>query len=374
MALGGAARICTEFGASSSLPSLVLFRHVQGRFEASPMDRFEARRSLGCGLTPECFLLFLKGKIPELKDQAWPMGRRIPPEEEEAARQKYTDKFSLVPAPLWRGSVGIASVSIAPCLKEILESVIFTTVEHPEAVGVVYILHYNKLTARVPFMTEQLKTARLTGIFVTRDPDIVPDEERQCLGPGRIMVQDDSSPRPVSVKEDSLSIKHLAVAYRILQKREEVAMILEDDVFVSPSLWEDWSALKWELNVIPWSIVSVGSCYNHRLPRGEQLTEHIWFTQVMRCGHGYAINQAGASHIFNALPLQAPIDLQINSAAVGQLAFGGFPDNVKNVRWDPAQASTAAQILWVDPPLIFQWPPDVVRSLHEDLTLTASQS
>jgi len=115
--------------------------------------------------------------------------------------------------------------------------------------------------------------------------------------------------------EDSLAVKHLAAAVWLIASGTPYVLVLEDDTWFSQHLVRDMTAFVEELSAVNWDVASIGTCYHHRAPFGHRVLPHAWLTQIMPCAHAYLLSQKGAHALLNSLPLQMPIDLQLNTIA-----------------------------------------------------------
>merc|ERR1712187_1022668 len=93
-------------------------------------------------------------------------------------------------------------------------------------------------------------------------------------------------------------------------------------------------------------------------------------TQIMPCAHAYLLSQRGASAILSTLPLQLPIDLQINTivqdgAPYEVLRQGAAIPSQFKPRHGKTLKSQPENIYWAEPQLAFQWPEDTTRSVEQ---------
>jgi len=233
----------------------------------------------------------------------------------------------------------------------------------------VLIPHYTALTARKRQMRKRLKAAGLNAyaFFVEMEPDYVNDSMRVCLGPKRRQTIDSMSDNPnwraPTRGEDSLAVKHLAAALWLLRSQWARALILEDDAWFTQHLAAELDVLDPELENLDWDVIAIGTCYHHRTPFGRQVAPHVWMTQIMPCAHAYLLSRRGATSLLRTLPLQLPIDLQMNLMAQDSVPYEELRNAGAERSALPTEAS--ARIYWVGPQLVFQWPQDVTRSVEK---------
>lgn len=362
---------------SKALPSILVFSTAgDGNWHPYQRSRESVRRINGCGLQGECLLLDLEGLWPsgppaKKKDGAspgpwssltllWP----DPPKIETKADEVWSERYL---------SASMPSPTVPRCLASFIDEVVrFQPAagrsgkleKPPPGFPPSLVLHYVALKKRRPLMRKRLRAAGIefSSLFVQMDPDFVNDTMRQCLGPMRRQSIDSMSDNPgwryPTRGEDSLALKHLAAAIWLVRSGEPHALVLEDDVWFSQHFAAEVAALLREAAVADWDVIAVGTCYHHRTPFGERVLPHLWLTQIMPCAHAYLLSQKGARAVLATLPLQMPIDLQINL-----IAQDSKESSLLRVgQWPPEQG--AGLILWAEPQLAFQWPEDATRSVE----------
>eukprot|EP00927_Polykrikos_kofoidii_P040537 TRINITY_DN34633_c0_g1_i1.p1 TRINITY_DN34633_c0_g1~~TRINITY_DN34633_c0_g1_i1.p1 ORF type:complete len:586 (+),score=73.97 TRINITY_DN34633_c0_g1_i1:38-1795(+) len=235
----------------------------------------------------------------------------------------------------------------------------------------VLVPHYTHLSARKRSMRDRLRTASLDvrAQFLEMRPDYVNDTMRHCLGHKRRKSIDSMSDTPTwrfpTRGEDSLAVKHIAAALWLVRSGCPHALVLEDDAWFSQHFAADLRELLSEVQKLDWDIIAVGTCYHHRTPFGRQVLPHIWMTQIMPCAHAYLLSQKGARAFLRTLPLQLPIDLQLNLIAQD----GADYEVLRRAGADGHQLPNevnGGRIFWTDPQLAFQWPEDATRTVERN--------
>jgi len=357
-----------------AFPAMLTFsRDAAGQWLPRQRSRADVRRMNGCGLHAECLLLdlaemaHLNGDGPEWVslDTAWPEGPKLPPPKAVLAMTQAasTSKLSAVQQP-----------EIAECLVDYIEEVVRFRHAHDDVTPAassfttssitVFVVHYTGLPRRKLRMRQRLRAAGLEhqAIYVEMVPDYVNNTMRRCLGPFRRQsidsMADDPNWRYPTRGEDSLAVKHLATATYLTRFGMPHALVLEDDTWFSQHLASDVASLLEELATLEWDVVAVGTCYHHRTPFGRRVLPHVWLTQVMPCAHAYLLSRKGASALLRTLPLEMPIDLQINTMAQDGTPYA----SLRQGKW--SRGKLYSNIYWAEPQLAFQWPEDVTRSVE----------
>lgn len=355
-------------------------------WRAHARQREEIRRMNGCGIHAECFLLDLarlaraSGDAPAWAslETPWPGLAQLPPSAAFTGTAQ-ADAFSSALAREHRLALrralewpaAVAPPVLAPCLRGYIDEVVrFRPAEAAARVAPsnsfmpALIVHHISLELRKRLMRRRLLAAGLASgaHFVEMRPDNMNDTMRHCLGPLRRQSMDSMSDNPgwrlPTRGEDSLAVKHLAAAVWLLRSERPHVLVLEDDAWFTQHLAADLEVLLHEARDLSWGIIAVGRCYHHRTPFGQRARPHLWLTQIMPCAHAYLLSRSGAAAILATLPLQLPIDLQINT-----IAQDGHPyDALRRGEWPPPRPGS--EIYWAEPPLAFQWPEDATRSVE----------
>jgi GR25 family glycosyltransferase involved in LPS biosynthesis len=181
----------------------------------------------------------------------------------------------------------------------------------------VFVVHYTPLVQRRQDILNTVKNQfGIEPVFVEAfDREALTAEHLACIGDRdaqRAFIN-----RNTTQGEDSLSLKHLAVYFYMVQHSLQNVLILEDDATFLQSDWKSPQSL-WQhiLKVLPADydmLFLSGCCELHNI--GTQISEHLYLAQSSRVSSMYLISQKGARNMLRSLPLVAPIDFQMNYAA-----------------------------------------------------------
>ncbi len=128
----------------------------------------------------------------------------------------------------------------------------------------------------------------------------------------------------------------------------EYVVHLEDDAFFGPHFGNEVLDLVDQASVVPWDVISLGACWHHLPPYGEQMTANLWATQVMRCCHANLMRHSGAVRFLKGLPVQAPFDLQWNLAMSDPMVAlaPNFTEAHRNYNFTVQDMENTGRIYW----------------------------
>ncbi len=193
----------------------------------------------------------------------------------------------------------------------------------------IYVIHASFMTERRASITEQLGRFALPFEFVSGN-------EPGAFDPELVQTYIDQSGRqPVGVR--SCFLKHVTAFETIRMRRQEEALILEDDVLLEPDFAERLDAVRREAHGLPpLRSLQLGAANNrYTPPHLLQPGQLLYPARRVRACEAYVIGWREAELYLKALaakPTGYPIDLILNKLHP-QLGIG---------------------VYWVEPPLLFQ--------------------
>ena len=214
------------------------------------------------------------------------------------------------------------AVPLSPCTKHFLAKHNIGAPERlPEldpklGFDAIFVTHYSRLSERKQTMIDRIwQQFRSEATFVTSfDRDVFTEDMRKCFNDRA--TQHDYISRNTTAGEDSLSLKHFAIYYYMVEHSLQNVLVLEDDATFVHTDWTDSDSL-WQhmLRNLPTDydmLILSGCCGLHKM--GIKITEHIYLSQASRVSSMYLISQKGARNMLRTLPLVGPIDFQMNFA------------------------------------------------------------
>jgi GR25 family glycosyltransferase involved in LPS biosynthesis len=192
------------------------------------------------------------------------------------------------------------------------------------SVDQVYVMHYTPMSERFLYMKNFLESHGIESKIVKSfDREALSEEDLKCLNPGKQTIDPrkwmiDSHKRNLTLGEISLSAKHFAAFYDMIQINLKNALVFEDDAELEPSFTIDFEEkFRKAVESVPdnYDIISVGGCENWHCPdykTASPLTPFSCRKSYTRRAHAYIISYAGAMKMFKSLPNRYPLDSQMN--------------------------------------------------------------
>jgi glycosyl transferase family 25 len=193
----------------------------------------------------------------------------------------------------------------------------------------VYVIHAQFMTERRASISEQLERLGVPFEFILENDPGSFDER---------MVATYLSPTVrIGMGARSCLLKHFAAYEKIVERRQEEALILEDDALLGPDFVERLDAVRREARtLLPLRSIQLGAANNRYTPaRHLRSGQLLYPARRVRATEAYVIGWREAERYINAIaaaPTRYPIDLLMN-------------------RLNPA---LGIMIYWAEPPLSFQ--------------------
>jgi GR25 family glycosyltransferase involved in LPS biosynthesis len=181
----------------------------------------------------------------------------------------------------------------------------------------VFVIHYKRLTERVPHMLEQFKRYNITDYeFIEIDRDELNENNKIIFS------------KLFDHAQIAICLSHF-YAYRQISEKHEHALILEDDAILSDDFIQ---RLNKYIDELPndYDALFLGDGCNMHIPSHLQIPEkHIYKIQNSRCTDSYLVSKNGATKLWNYIctlkyKINKPVDHWINQA---------FKDTDSNVYW-----------------------------------------
>jgi len=232
---------------------------------------------------------------------------------------KYAEEVLPEAERSWDRSLGLEMLD--PCIVDILSRQ-NTTEDLPlinPALGfdAVIVTHYTPLEERKKAITDRVrKTLGVDPIFIEDfDREDLSNEDVQCFG--NVDAQKAFVNRAAGKGEVSLTMKHFAAYFYMVQQSLDNVLILEDDAAFMHSGWTDrdsyWQKIIRELPP-DYDLVFLsgfGAMHN----QGKRITDHLYLAQQSRVASMYLTSQKGARNMLRSLPMVSIIDWHMNYAA-----------------------------------------------------------
>ena len=169
---------------------------------------------------------------------------------------------------------------------------------------------------RMALAIELLPTGLGSDLVTAFDGHLLTDEDRYCWAP-RLRGKADGmfSGRELSIGELSVAMKHVAAAWDVFHAGHEIALVLEDDVYLLPSFSASVAQVIGEAPP-GWDFIFVGGCYNLQAVywAGVKVTDKLWRVPRSRCAHAYLMSFEGAAKLLRSLPITTAFDIHVSDA------------------------------------------------------------
>lgn len=175
----------------------------------------------------------------------------------------------------------------------------------------VFVAHWDALTERRSFLSEQLEKAGLQNVeWVTSFPASELNDE-SLMSKYPIVFERSKHDNRLSPAVISLLLKHCYIIEEIVRNQYESALVLEDDAVLSNSFTNRFNDYKSQLPE-GWDFLWVGTCCDIHAPYQKGI--NVYEGDGSRCTHCYLISLRCAEKIHDDMrSIDMPIDWYFNA-------------------------------------------------------------
>jgi len=181
----------------------------------------------------------------------------------------------------------------------------------------VFVTNYTPLKERKKAMTKRVRRQfGIDPLFISDfDREDLTDEIFKCVGNTEAQIAHIHD--ALIPGHYSLTLKHFAIYFYMIQQSLDNVLVLEDDASFANSDWiSKESAWQDHLQRLPPDYDILFACgVEGTFNRGVRITKHLYFGQHSRAADMYMISQKGARNMLRSLPIVAVIDAHMNYAA-----------------------------------------------------------